>query len=394
MTGRRTSFGDAVVINPKLQLARGVEAPHIEMADLEEGNLAVGPGRRRSYSGGSRFQNGDVLFARITPCLENGKTAEVSGLGSGEVGHGSTEFLVFRARTGLVDPVFLRYLSVEPRFRAYAVANMNGSSGRQRVSADAISRYMLDLPPLDEQRAIGEVLATLDAKIDGNGQAIRACDALVTQAYVDALGDRATEINLGSAVSVVKGVSYRSEDLRSGGGGLFSLKCFARDGSLAEDGLKPYDGPFKDAQRLAPGDIVVAQTDLTQDASVVGRALRVPDGLDVEPIVASLDVSVVRPHDERLPPSFLAAALRADAFRQYCRARSNGTTVLHMRSGTIESFDLPIPSPGAVARLEEMASVLFALTDGLRRERRELGVLRDALLAALLAGERTVRAGT
>ena len=75
MTARLVSFGEVVEINPKLALARGIEAPHIEMADLEAGTLSVAPGRRKPFSGGSRFQNGDVLFARITPCLENGKTA-------------------------------------------------------------------------------------------------------------------------------------------------------------------------------------------------------------------------------------------------------------------------------------------------------------------------------
>lgn len=102
----------------------------------------------KPYNGGMRFTNGDTLLARITPCLENGKTAFVDFLDKDEVAFGSTEYIVLAPRNG-VPPEMLYCLARYPAFVDYAVKNMNGSSGRQRVSAETIGQFQL--PKLDEQ---------------------------------------------------------------------------------------------------------------------------------------------------------------------------------------------------------------------------------------------------
>src|SRR5262249_53072015 len=92
-------LGDVIQINPRRELARGRAAPRVTMEDLEANSRAVARFGRAAYAGsGSRFRNGDTLLARITPCLENGKTAFVTGLAAGEVAFGSTEFIVLAGR--------------------------------------------------------------------------------------------------------------------------------------------------------------------------------------------------------------------------------------------------------------------------------------------------------
>ena len=176
---RKTTFGEVVEINPKRSLKRGRKAPFVAMADvLEHQRQLPGLGTREFKGSGSRFCNGDTLLARITPCLENGKTAWVSGLAEDEIGHGSTEFIVLSAKDGITDPRFVYYLARNPHFRSYAIGQMTGTSGRQRVPVAAVESYELSLPPLDEQRRIAHILGTLDDKIELNRRMSQTLEAM------------------------------------------------------------------------------------------------------------------------------------------------------------------------------------------------------------------------
>mgnify|MGYP002410063044 CR=1 FL=1 len=120
------------------------------------------------YNGGSKFCNGDTLMARITPCLENGKTAQVNFLDADEVGFGSTEFIVLRAKPGISDKDFVYYLAMSPFLRDKAIQSMVGSSGRQRVQQGVLMDIEIRVPPLHEQIKIGQTLRVLDDKIANN----------------------------------------------------------------------------------------------------------------------------------------------------------------------------------------------------------------------------------
>ena len=106
-------------------------------------------------------------MARITPCLENGKTAKVSVLENGEVGFGSTEYIVFRAKDGC-DSDFLYYLVTSSIVRGPAIKSMVGSSGRQRVQTDVLQTLMVKVPDLETQQSISGILKSLDDKIAAN----------------------------------------------------------------------------------------------------------------------------------------------------------------------------------------------------------------------------------
>ena len=172
-------LSDLIDFNPKRPLEKGAITPFIEMADLPEGERDVsGIGNRVFNGGGSKFKNGDTLFARITPCLENGKTAKVSGLPENAVGHGSTEFIVMAAKDPGVDEDFVYYVARHPEFRAYAKGRMEGTSGRQRVSWQAISDYEIpDFSSL-ERSGIGSVLSSMDNLISNNRRVNQALEAM------------------------------------------------------------------------------------------------------------------------------------------------------------------------------------------------------------------------
>ena len=141
------TLSDVAQLNPKRALSKGNFARCIDMSQLSKSTSFPNGWEYKPFSGGMRFCNGDTLLARITPCLENGKTAYINFLDGGEVAFGSTEYVVISSR-GKYPSEFFYCLARYPEFVDYAVKNMNGSSGRQRVSAETIGKY--ELPRLSD----------------------------------------------------------------------------------------------------------------------------------------------------------------------------------------------------------------------------------------------------
>lgn len=135
-------------INPKRTLTKGANARCIDMSYLSTSGSFPSGWEYRQYSGGMKFINGDTLMARITPCLENGKVAYVNFLDEDEVAFGSTEYIVFHGKNGFPNEMFY-FLTRNQNFIDYATKNMNGSSGRQRVSGETIGQYLI--PELSDE---------------------------------------------------------------------------------------------------------------------------------------------------------------------------------------------------------------------------------------------------
>ena len=161
-------LSEIAYINPRESLGKGVVAKKVPMDKLQPFCRDIPEFVLEEYKGGTKFRNGDTIMARITPCLENGKIAKVSVLSDGEVGFGSTEYIVFRAIDGVSDANFLYYLICSPLVRNPAIKSMVGSSGRQRVQTDVVANLDVELPPIEEQRKIGGLLKAIDDKIELN----------------------------------------------------------------------------------------------------------------------------------------------------------------------------------------------------------------------------------
>lgn len=163
-------LSEIAYINPRESIGKGVVAKKVPMDKLQPFCRDVPEFVLEEYKGGTKFRNNDTIMARITPCLENGKIAKVSILNNDEIGFGSTEYIVFRAIDGVSDADFLYYLICSPLVRNPAIKSMVGSSGRQRVQTDVVANLDIELPPLEEQRKIGELLKTFDDEIKLNNE--------------------------------------------------------------------------------------------------------------------------------------------------------------------------------------------------------------------------------
>ena len=132
-------------VNPTRTLSKGCIAKCYDMSCLPTRGCIPEGGEMKAYNGGVRFQNGDTLIARITPCLENGKAAYINILNDKEVAFGSTEYIVF-SPVDTMPSSFYYFLIRSKKFRTFALQYMNGSSGRQRVSGDELAAFPLTKP--------------------------------------------------------------------------------------------------------------------------------------------------------------------------------------------------------------------------------------------------------
>lgn len=159
-------------LNLTRTLKKGSIAPYLDMANMPtQGHRAI-EWRDRPFGSGTKFVNGDTLLARITPCLENGKTAFVDFLEDGQVGWGSTEYIVFSPKPPL-PPEYGYYLARTEEVRNHAIQNMIGTSGRQRASASCFDSFMISVPPVELAARFGEVARSLMAEIKANDEESR-----------------------------------------------------------------------------------------------------------------------------------------------------------------------------------------------------------------------------
>lgn len=155
---------EVIEVNPSRPLRKGQTAPYLDMANMPTRGHAADQVIERPFGSGMRFINGDTLVARITPCLENGKTAYVDFLEDRQVGWGSTEYIVLRPKPPLPEE-FAYCLARSDGFREFAIQSMTGSSGRQRVPAESFSHYLLAVPPPKVAEHFGSTVRALFARV-------------------------------------------------------------------------------------------------------------------------------------------------------------------------------------------------------------------------------------
>ena len=161
-----STLNELAFINPRESIRKGELAKNVPMDCIDSFTRKISRFGIKEFKGGTKFKNKDTLLARITPCLENGKTALVDILDKDEIGFGSTEYIVIRENNDRSHYKFLYYLSISPKFRRNAIKSMTGTSGRQRVQTDVLINKVFRFPPLPEQKAIAKVLTAFDDKIE------------------------------------------------------------------------------------------------------------------------------------------------------------------------------------------------------------------------------------
>lgn len=176
-------FSHFVEISPKVKNKKNKKYPFIDMKSISPGERFVSSQESKKFKGGgSKFQDKDILFARITPCLENGKIAQYK---SNDLtpAFGSTEFFIFRAKENLINSTYLYYLCYSPIIRKTAEKSMVGASGRQRARLESLKDINIELPNLEEQEKIAAILSTYDELIENNNRRIEILEEMDETIY-------------------------------------------------------------------------------------------------------------------------------------------------------------------------------------------------------------------
>jgi type I restriction enzyme S subunit len=192
---------------------------------------------------------------------------------------------------------------------------------------------------------------------------------------------------LADMVEVIKGRSYRSDELAPSDTALVTLKSFLRGGGYRTDGLKPFTGEYKPSQVVKAGDLIVAFTDVTQAAEVIGKPAIVRGDEQFQTLVASLDVGIVRTKTEFVSIPFLYCLFLGGSFQAHAYAHSSGTTVLHLSKEALPSYACIVPPIEIAKKFGEIGRQIFKLLEENAAESRDLATLRDTLLPKLLSGE-------
>ncbi len=174
---RAVPLPEAIEVNPTRSLRKGDIAPYLDMANMPTRGHSPDEVIDRPFGSGMRFVNGDTLVARITPCLENGKTAYVDFLEEDQIGWGSTEYIVLRPTPPLPE-VYAYCLARSDGFREFAIQSMTGSSGRQRVPAESLSHFHVILPSRKVAEQFGKFIQPNFARASSVAQEVRTLTAL------------------------------------------------------------------------------------------------------------------------------------------------------------------------------------------------------------------------
>ena len=206
---------DIIEFNPQEKINKKKKYKKIKMENIKCFNKNISQYSIEEYNGGMKFRNGDTLLARITPCLENGKTAQVDILEENEIGYGSSEYIVMRPKDGISDKDYIYYLSISPFFRDVAIKSMVGTSGRQRVQLDVLKNLEMLIPDYEIQVKIGKILSKFDEKININNKTNDNLYKILEQ-YIDEHYYNNEFVQNGNVSDIGKiqgGYAFKSKDL-------------------------------------------------------------------------------------------------------------------------------------------------------------------------------------
>jgi type I restriction enzyme S subunit len=329
---------------------------------------------------------GDLIFAREAPV---GGVGFVKG--DRRICLGQRTVLI-RTDSKHLDPKFLFYALKSPLVQRWIQDRSTGSTVEHLNVADVRSLPLPFYPPLPEQKRIAAVLGALDDLIESNSQLVTNLEELVVKVGEEFLQQckNFEKVPLLDLVEITKGYSYKSSELISGGGWLVNLKNVGRGGAFQPGGFKPLNGLPKEKHFVENGDILVALTDITQDHAVVGRPIRVRRGALEGNLVASLDLVILRPR-LHMSREWLFSILSSREFHSHALAHCNGTTVVHMASSAIPTFQAPKLDSSKIAGLTREIATLWAAADDISLEIDELILVRDELLPLLMSAKITVK---
>lgn len=271
-----------------------------------------------------------------------------------------------------------------------------GGSIFEIISKQKFSKIKLLLPPLPEQKAIAAVLSSLDDKIDllhrQNETLEKMAETLFRKWFVEDADESWEVMPLGFYVDTYNGVSYISDFLNPSKTAMVTLKSFNRNGGFRLDGFKEYTGLFKEQHLIKEGDLLVAHTDITQDAAVIGNPILVVNDPQYDRLIFSMDLVKVTSKSNLLSIEFLYYLLKSSDFKEHALGYANGSTVLHLSKKSIPEYEFKVPNIGIIEKFTNIAHPIIKKQFENHKQIRTLTQLRDTLLPKLMSGEVRVKA--
>ena len=388
-------LSDFIHFNPTLSLKKGTIAKKITMDQLIPYSREIYSWVNEPYSGGAKFQNGDTIMARITPCLENGKHAYVSILDNNEIAYGSTEYFVMRGIEGVSDNLFVYYLTHYPEFKNAAIKSMVGSSGRQRAQLDVLKNLEYELPDLEEQIQIATLLSSIDDKIALNKRINdnleQQAQALYRSWFVDF-----------EPFKEGKFIESEIGEIPAG----WSIVKFGDIVEIPKKTINPqkfpdtifnhYSLPACDngliAEVQAGKDImsnkIILQSNTTLFSKLNPRIKRIWFTCEVLP--NSICSTEFIPYRAKIDTeySYIFSIVNSDAFYSSVMGCVNGATGSHQRFHAEDTEDfLCAYNKDAVNEFSKLIEPILKQMHDLRQENVKLALTRDTLLPKLMSGE-------
>ena len=419
---------EVVDFNPKRPIKKSTIAPFIDMASLPTTSRDIENVTKKEFKGGgAKFKNGDTLFARITPCLENGKTAKVSGLSNDVNGFGSTEFIVMSPKDPEFDEDYVYYLARLPELRTYAKARMAGTSGRQRVSWQSLAEFEYSFPSKHKRKLIGDFLRSIDDKITinnqmnstlekmaqaiyaswfvnfdpvkakMNGERPQGLDNTVSKLFPDKLVDsEAGQIpedwevkKLEEIADFQNGFAFYTEGYSESGYSVVDLGNISSEGKFIETRHDKYISndlyklPKHHKHQLNKNDLVMAMTDITQAMGILGKTGKIPES---GKYILNQRVGRVRCKAD-VDVNFMLTSLNSSHQLHFLKARALGSVQKYVNTKHILRMEFVMPSLQLMECFGGMVQPLFDRIHENDIQNQHLAKLRDTILPDLLSGK-------
>ena len=374
---------EIVEFNPRETIKKGVIAKKIAMDKLQPFCRDITEFELEPFSGGTKFRNGDTIMARITPCLENGKTAKVNILDDGEVGFGSTEYIVFRAREG-VDADFVYYLISSPLVREPAIKSMVGSSGRQRVQTDVVQGITVMVPTLEEQEAIAGILKLLDDKIAVNRKINHNLEQQVQSYFQELFVDNVAPEWITGTISDFGAVVGGSTPSKA------KPEYYTKSGIAW---ITPKDLSINKSKFISHGENDITDLGLKNSSATImpkGTVLfssRAPIGYIA---IAAGEVTTNQGFKSIVPKLEIGTAFVYFFLKRnlsIIEGMASGSTFKEVSGSTMKNIPAVIPDNETLAKFNDFCAPIFAQQQVLEEQNQSLVILRDNLLAKLMSGE-------
>lgn len=400
---KECKLGEIVEMNPTESIKKGSISKKIGMDLIHPFCRSISSFTTEAYSGGAKFRNKDTIMARITPCLENGKTAMVNILDDNEIGFGSTEYIVFRAKNNISDPYFIYYLITSSLIREPAIKSMVGSSGRQRVQTDVVANLSINLPPLATQQKIAKILSSLDDKIELNNKIKQNLEqqaqAIFKSWFVDfePFGGKMPEGwrmgKLSEIADYYNGYVFSSKELLNEPEenclDVFKQGHIKKGGGFIPDGTKSWY-PLSKCEKLKnyilkKGDILMAMTDMKRNVAILGNTAIMP--VDNKYIVNQRVGLLRAKKDLNINYPYLYLLTNDHDFLMDLRSRANSGVQINLSSTAIKESEVNIAPKEIYKHFNDVVLPLFEKILANQQENQKLVNIRDTLLPKLMSGE-------